>query len=89
MNITTWILAGALIGWAGFWYLKFNAKRGLVVSIIIGIAGGLVGGALLGPLLGVVPVHTGDFNPLSLFSALASALAGLTVTDMIYKRFGV
>lgn len=45
VNITTWILAGGVIGWVGFLYLKFNAN--------------------------------------------ASALACLTVTDMIYKRFGV
>ena len=91
MNITTWILAGAAIGWIGFCYLRFNPKRGLVVSIIIGMAGGLIGGALLAPLLGVnaLTVSSGDFNPLSLFSAFASALACLTVTDMIYKRFGV
>ncbi|OGA54048.1 MAG: hypothetical protein A3G24_00055 [Betaproteobacteria bacterium RIFCSPLOWO2_12_FULL_62_13] len=89
MNVTTWILAGGVSGWIGFSYLRFNAKRGLAISIIIGMAGGLLGGAWLAPLLGAVPVNPGDFNPLSLFTAFASAFGCLTVTDMIYKRFGV
>jgi uncharacterized membrane protein YeaQ/YmgE (transglycosylase-associated protein family) len=89
VNITTWILTGGVIGWASFWYLKFNAKRGLAVSVVIGMAGGLIGGELLTPLLGAVPINSGDFNPLSLFTAFASALGCLTATDMIYKRFGV
>ena len=87
--MTTWVLAGGVIGWIGFRHLNFNAKRGLIVSILIGMAGGLLGGALLAPQLGAVMVNAGDFNPLSLFTALASALACLAVTDMIYNRFGV
>ena len=89
MNITTWLLAGAVVGWIGFSFLKFNAKWGLVVSITIGTFGGLLGGALVAPLLGTVAVNPGEFNPLSLFTAFASALGCLTVTDMIHKRFGV
>jgi uncharacterized membrane protein YeaQ/YmgE (transglycosylase-associated protein family) len=85
----TWVLAGAVIGWFGFLYLKFNTGRGLVVSMIIGIAGGLLGGELLGPLLSAAPVNSGDFNPLSLLTALVGALACLTITDMVYRRFGV
>lgn len=89
MNITTWILAGCAAGWLGFSYFRFNAKRGVLVSLVIGVAGGWIGGALLAPMLGGVPVHSGDFNPLSLFTALATALGCLAVSDMIYKRFGV
>jgi hypothetical protein len=31
----------------------------------------------------------GDFNPLSLFTAFASATGFVIVSDMIYKRFGM
>ena len=82
-------MAGGVTGWIGYAYLRFNAKRGLAISIIIGVAGGLLGGTWLAPLLGTVPIYSGDFNPLSLFAAFATALGCLTVTDMIYKRFGV
>ena len=89
MNIWMWVLAGGVLGWIGFLYLRFNAKRGPVVSIIIGMAGGLLGGLLLAPLLGAAMVNSGDFNPFSLFMASASALGCLTITDMIHNRFGV
>jgi uncharacterized membrane protein YeaQ/YmgE (transglycosylase-associated protein family) len=89
MNITTWILAGGAIGWLGFSYLGYNAKRGVLISLLIGVAGGWVGGGVFAPLLGGIPVNSGDFNPLSLFVALATAMGCLAVSDMIYKRFGV
>jgi len=89
MNIATWILAGGIIGWIGFSFLKFNLKRGMVVSIVIGMAGGFVGGDLLAPMLSAAMATHGDFNPLSLFTAFASAAGCVIVGDMIYNRFGV
>ena len=58
MNVVAWMLAGTVIGWIGFSHLRFNPKRGLVVSIIIGIAGGLLGGAWLTPLIETVSMAT-------------------------------
>ena len=89
MNVVTWMLAGTVIGWIGFSHLRFNPKRGLVVSIIIGIAGGLLGGAWLTPLIETVSIHAEDFNLLAFFAASAVALAALTTADMVYRRFGV
>lgn len=89
MNITAWMLAGGIMGWIGFSCFGFNLKRGLAISIIIGMAGSLLGGAWLAPLLETAPVNPGDLNPLSLFTAAAVALAGLTLTDMVHKRFDV
>ena len=89
MNLTMWILGGIAVGWIAFAFFRFNTKRGVAISIVIGTAGGLLGGACLAPMLGGVPVGTGDFNPLALLTALATALACLTVADMVYRRFGV
>jgi uncharacterized membrane protein YeaQ/YmgE (transglycosylase-associated protein family) len=89
MNIAMWILAGGVIGWAGFSHLKFNLKRGMIVSIFIGMAGGFLGGSLLAPMLSAAMATHGDFNPLSLFTAFASATGFVIVSDMIYKRFGM
>ena len=89
MNIAIGIFVGAIAGWIGFSFLKFNARRGMVISIVIGMAAGFVGGELLAPMLGAAAVNPGDFNPLSIFVAFASAAACLTVGNMIYNRFGV
>lgn len=89
MNIATWILAGGIIGWAGFSFLQFNLKRGMIASILIGMAGGFLGGGWLAPMLSAAMATHGDFNPLSLFTAFASAAGCVIVGDMIYNRFGV
>lgn len=89
MNIATWILAGGIIGWIGFSYLKFNAGRGMIISVIIGMAAAVLGGDVLAPLLSADMASPGDFNPLSLFTAVASAAGCLIIGDMIYSRFGV
>lgn len=89
MNIVTWILAGAVVGWISFSLLRFNFKRGFAFSLIVGMAGSLLGGAGLVPLLETVPVNSGDMNPFSIFTASATALAALTIIDMVHKRFGV
>src|SRR3954451_13665375 len=36
MNIATWMLSGALVGWLGYSVLGFNQARGKMVSLIIG-----------------------------------------------------
>jgi uncharacterized membrane protein YeaQ/YmgE (transglycosylase-associated protein family) len=89
MNIATWILAGGIIGWIAFSLLKFNAGRGMIISVIIGVAGAVAGGDLLAPLLSTAIASPGDFNPLSLFTAAASAAGCLIVGDMVHSRFGV
>ena len=42
MNAAMWILVGGLVGWIGFTYMKFNVKRGMLVSIIIGKPAGIL-----------------------------------------------
>jgi len=89
MNVAMGILVGGIVGWAGFSYLKFNASRGMMISIVIGMAAGFLGGELIAPLLGAAAVTPGDFNPLSVFVAFASAAACLIIGNMVYNRFGV
>lgn len=89
MNAVAWVLAGTVVGWIGFYHLRFNLQRGLAVSLIIGMAGGVLGGAGLAPLLETVSVNAEDLNFLALFAASAVSLAALTIADMVYRRFGV
>jgi uncharacterized membrane protein YeaQ/YmgE (transglycosylase-associated protein family) len=88
-NIMLWVLAGGIAGWIGYAFAKFNKDRGLLISIIIGMLGGYLGGNVLASMFGAgVTVNVGDFNPFRLFIAFASATACLTISNMIYKRFG-
>jgi len=88
-NIMLWVLAGGVAGWIAFAFMKFNADRGLLISIIIGMVGGYLGGSILAPMFGAGPaVNPSDFNPFPLFIAFASAVACLTISNMIHKRFG-
>ena len=88
-NLVLWALAGGITGWIGYSYMNLNEKRGVIVSIVIGILGGFLGGELLAPMFGAGSVvNAADFNPFTLFIALASAAAILIVSSMVHKRFG-
>lgn len=89
MNITLWIVAGALLGWLGFAYMDANQGRGKIVSIIIGAAGGFFGGNILAPMLGAVVTAQNEFSPFSLVVAAASAAACLTIANLLANRYGV
>jgi uncharacterized membrane protein YeaQ/YmgE (transglycosylase-associated protein family) len=89
MNVMTWILAGGAAGWIAYTWLRLNAKRGVLFSIAAGAAAGFAGGYLLAPMLSAAMATAGDFNPLSLFTAFATAAACLILGDMISRRLGI
>ena len=89
MNIMIWILTGGIAGWIGYSYVKFNADRGMVASVIIGMIGGFIGGKMLAPMLGAVVSASNDFNMFSMVVALASAAACLTVGNVVSERYGL
>jgi uncharacterized membrane protein YeaQ/YmgE (transglycosylase-associated protein family) len=89
MNIAMWVLAGGAVGWITFTYLRFNAARGLVISVIIGAIGGFFGGNDLAPMLGAVTDSPNVFNLFSMFIALAGAAGCLGISHLLSRRFGV
>jgi uncharacterized membrane protein YeaQ/YmgE (transglycosylase-associated protein family) len=89
MNIAMWVLAGGVLGWITFVYLRINAARGLVISVVIGAIGGFFGGNVLAPMLGAVTDTPNIFNPFSMTIALTSAAGCLVVANLLSKRFGV
>ena len=89
MNVAMWVLAGGLVGWIGYAYLKANEDRGLVISIIIGVVGGFFGGNVLAPMLGAVTDMPNNFNMFSMVVALASAAGCLGIGNLLSNRFGV
>lgn len=89
INIVLWGLAGGVAGWIGFALIGSNAERGLLASVVIGIVGGLIGGNILAPMFHAGAFSAADFNPFALFVAFASAVAALTITNMVHKRFRI
>lgn len=89
MNIVIWVLAGAAIGWVGYAGMHVNSERGLFISVVIGITGGFFGGNVLAPMFGTAPADPSAFSLLAFLVAVASAVGCVTLTDMIYERYGV
>ena len=88
MNITLWIVAGGLVGLTAYTALNLNLRRGVISSVTIGMAAAFFGGYLLAPVFGATGGEPGDLSPFALLVAAATALACLSITHMMAKRFG-
>ena len=84
----TWILTGGIAGWVGYSYMKLNLDRGMALSVVIGMLGGFFGGNVVAPMLGAALNATNDFSLFSMVVALASAVACLTLGNLISERYG-
>ena len=89
MNIVMWMLAGGIVGWIGFSYLRFNEERGLMVSAIIGAIGGLVGGKLIEPMFMDAQAVAGAFSTSGLVFAALAAAGLLAVGNLVHNKWGV
>jgi uncharacterized membrane protein YeaQ/YmgE (transglycosylase-associated protein family) len=88
MEIITHAIAGIVVGWICYAWLKINLPRGLIFSLTIGIAGGVLGGALLVPLIETVPVGPDGIDLLAIATACSTAVAALIIADMSQRRLG-
>ena len=88
MNVAMWVVAGGMLGWIGFAYLRGNRDLGLATSITIGAVGGFFGGNVLAPMLGAVTDTPNIFNLFSMAVALGSAAACLAIVNLLTRRFG-
>ena len=89
MNIVMWMLTGGVVGWAGYSFLGFNEKRGMLASIIIGTVGGFFGGNMIAPMFVAAAALPGDFISSALFFAAAVAAAFLALGNLVYDRWRV
>ena len=89
MNVAMWVVAGGMLGWIGFAYLRGNRDLGLATSIVIGAVGGFFGGNVLAPMLGAVTDTPNIFNLFSMAVALGSAAACLAIVNLLTRRFGM
>ncbi len=89
MNIFVWIVAGGLLGWAGYKFWGFNEQRAPLVSIVIGALGGFFGGHVIAPVFLSVAAIPEKFNSPALFFAAAIAASFLFVGSMLHDRWGL
>ena len=89
MNFAIWMLAGALLGWIGISYMRFNEERGTLVSMIIGAVGGLIGGNIIAPMFMAAQKVPDAFSASALVVAAIVAAALLFAGNLIYQRWGV
>ena len=89
MNVALWIIAGGALGWLGFSFMEKNRSRGVIISVVIGAVGGFVGGNMLAPLVGSAVVDPSDFRPFALAVACACAIGFVTISDIVYERYGM
>lgn len=89
MNIVLWMLAGAILGWIGFSYMRFNEERGLMVSAIIGAIGGLIGGKIIAPMFTEAEAVAGAFSTSGMVFAAIVAAALLFAGNLVHSRWGV
>ena len=92
MDIVTWMLAGAALGWITFSYLSLNEERGLIASIVLGAIGGVIGGKLIAPMFtspATAAAAQGELSIATVFFAGAVAAAALAAGNVVHKRWGV
>ena len=82
IDIVTWIIGGAIVGWAASLLMGRNRRMGCLANVIVGVLGAVIGGFLAG-LVGE-PGVTG-FNLSSAAVALVGAVILLAITGW-YRR---
>ena len=81
MSIVTWLLAGALAGWAASQYMTHLNREALAFNVVIGVLGAVFVGWLVAPLLGVTP----GFGVASFFVAAFGATALLFCVHLVQQ----
>ena len=50
MTTALWVMAGGLLGWAGYSFLGVMRGGGMILSILIGAIGAVFGGKMIAPM---------------------------------------
>lgn len=69
MEIITWIVVGALVGWLAFLVTKTSPERGVALVIVVGSLGAVIGGWLAD--------YFGGMSGLSLYGFLAAIVGAI------------
>jgi uncharacterized membrane protein YeaQ/YmgE (transglycosylase-associated protein family) len=89
METTLWIAAGIILGWLSYSFLRFNAERGMVASMMIGAVGALVGAKGVAPVFVSAASAADELSLPYAFFAAGAAVGFLALSDLVHRRFGV
>jgi len=89
METLVWIVAGIVVGWLSYSFLRLNAERGMVMSMVIGAVGALVGAKGVAPLFVSAASTPGEVALPFIFFAGGAAVGFLALSDLVHQRFGV
>lgn len=86
VNVVTWILVGALLGWAASALMGIRDWQRFTLNVVVGIAAIMLGGSLFSGLIGSSAFSPGEF---SLASLLVSVLGATVVLAGVQLLGGV
>ena len=78
------IVIGIVCGWLAGQIVK-GYGFGLLGNIVVGIVGALIAGVLVTPLIGGLPITSGSFDILSVFSSFLGAVILLAVVNLFRR----
>jgi len=82
METTLWIGTGIILGWLSYSFLRFNAERGMVASMMIGAVG-------VAPVFVSAASAADELSLPFAFFAAGAAVGFLALSDLVHRRFGV
>jgi uncharacterized membrane protein YeaQ/YmgE (transglycosylase-associated protein family) len=82
INLTIWIVVGAVIGWSASTARQVKNWKGLITDILTGILGAFVGGYLLSPLLATNAFSESGVGISASLTSGAGALSLLAISKL-------
>lgn len=77
MTIVSWLLAGALVGWAAGLYMGTRNQNAFIFNASFATLGAAVGGWALGPMFDIAP-------GLNVFRVVVGAFCGAVVLSLVH-----
>ena len=85
MDISIWLIVGALAGWIASLIMKTDASMGAVMNIVVGIVGAFIGGWVLS-LLNIATPPAGQLNIPSILTAVLGAVILLAIVKAVRRQ---